>query len=89
MKSENNIENDMLLFDNEQIHEILVQELFRQLIIKNNIANDYHIVFLDNFELKKDEYAPFYDKVNIFKDANNIWNVWEDVEYEVFMGHFM
>ena len=45
-------------FDNNEInikiHEEITQEIFRQLLIKNNIANDYFIVFEDDFEIKPD-----------------------------------
>ena len=79
-------------FDNNEtnikIHEEIIQEIFRQLLIRNNIASDYFIVHEDDFEFKKDEYGPFGGAVYIFKDNDNIWNVWEDVDFEVFMGYY-
>ena len=71
----------------KQIHEELTQELFRQFLIKANIAQDYIIINDDTFKFKEDEYSPFYGTVNVYKD-NNVWIVWEDVEYEVFMGYY-
>lgn len=72
----------------DQIHEEITYEIFRQLLIKNNIEKDYMILFEDDYKFKADEYSPFGGIVNIFKDDNNIWNVWEDEIYEIFMGYF-
>ena len=61
----------------EQLHEIILQEIFRKLLIENNIADDYVLVFEDCFEFKKEDYKGVAGTVNIFKNKNNIWIVWE------------
>ena len=63
--------------EKKYIHEEIIQEIFRQLLIKNNIANDYVLIFEDYFKLIKDKYKGVSGTINVFKDQNNMWNVWE------------
>ncbi len=77
--------NDELV---KQIDEEITQEVFRQLLIKNKIAKAYRMIFDDKYEFNEDTYGPCGNTINIFKDNNNTWLVWEDVDYEVFMGYF-
>ena len=57
-------------------HEEIIQEIFRQLLIKNGIASDYVLLFEDNFKLI-DECKGVSGTVNVFKNQNSEWNVWE------------
>ena len=70
-----------------EIHEEIINEIFRQILIKNDIADAYVTLFNDDYEYKEDELGPFGGMIYIFKDNDNIWNVWEDEPYEIFQGY--
>ena len=71
-----------------QIHEEIVQEKFRQLLIKYNIADNYIIEVDDLFEFEKDNNEGIGGTINIFKDNKGIWNVWENIDEEIFCGYY-
>ena len=64
-------------------HEVLTQEVFRELLVKNRFANDYVITFPDEFYFKEDDQG-VSGTVNIFKGEDS-WLVWEyDFDGECF-----
>ena len=71
----------------KQIHEEITEEVFRQILINNRIANAYCMLFNDNYEYQKNELGPIGGMIYIYKDNNNIWNVREDEPYEIFQGY--
>ena len=74
--------NHMSIDENikKQIHEDIVGEIFRQIIIKEGVALDYVLLHEDDFQFEEDGNA-ISGAVHIFKDDNGLWTVWE-VDYE-------
>ena len=71
----------------DNIKEEILQEKFRQFIVNNNVAMFFVIAFVDDFKVGKDNHG-VWDTINILKDDDNYWNVWEFNGVEKFMGYF-
>lgn len=65
---------------NYLINEELIQEKFRQILIRNKIAHDYVLVHEDDFVFKPNEITSVEGTINIFKDSYNNWLVWNVIE---------
>ena len=72
----------------DQINELLIQELFRQLLIINKIAEDYVLTFEDGFEFKEDGNTGVAGTISVYKDEDGVWYVWEDINKEMIFGYF-
>ena len=70
-----------------QIKEEIVQEKFRQFLVRNDAASMFVLAFPDDFVVGKDNHGICYT-INVLKDDNNHWNVWEYIGNEVFMVFF-
>ena len=62
------------------VYEDIIQEKFRQMLIKEGIAGDYILLHEDDFEFREDNCGVF-GTIGIFKDSNDIWIIWEVDEY--------
>lgn len=62
------------------IDEEIIQEKFRQMLIKKGIAEDYILLHEDDFEFREDT-CGVSGTVGILKDDNDIWIVWEADDY--------
>lgn len=69
-----------------KIHEEITQEIFRQLLINNGIADNFVLDYYDGFEFNGLDTKVIGNLVYIYKD-NDTWYVFDGIDKEVFIGY--